>query len=146
MLDEISIVLKNVPGELSRALIALEEEYVNVLAFSIDQHGKDSTIRLLCDSPEKARKQFEDFKFSPEVGKVLAVRMEHKPGALKQISNALYRDEINIEYAYLTLIPLSEDAIVILKLNKERTIGQYETMFARYGKVITDVKEFKRNL
>ncbi|MEK6679156.1 MAG: hypothetical protein AABY39_07040, partial [Nitrospirota bacterium] len=62
------------------------------------------------------------------------------------ISNALYRDEINIEYAYLTLIPLSEDAIVILKLNKERTIGQYETMFARYGKVITDVKEFKRNL
>jgi hypothetical protein len=130
MIREISWYLPNTPGEFSRVLKALADAGVNIRGFSVDLSTPYSKVRLACDDVETAKKQFTQWEYAYEETEVFALSIPDAPGQLLRVADLLGRNDINIEYGYVTLGPKAGEALVILKTNKEE---QAKRVFAQAG-------------
>lgn len=117
MIKEISLFLEDKPLQLANALDVLSD--VNIWAFSIDESGHFSIIRVLVDLPEKAKELLSAKAFGFEIHDVFAVVLPHKPGALARLSKLLGEENININYGYLTVFEGTDAAIVIIRTDKK---------------------------
>jgi hypothetical protein len=97
---EITAYLDNKPGRLAKICSALAHEKVDLHALSVmDTNGK-SVLRFVTDQIEETRKVLTSIGTEFTTTDVLAVEMEHRPGALAKILERLAEEHINIEYAY----------------------------------------------
>jgi hypothetical protein len=116
-------------------LTALADAGVNIRGFSVDLSAEYSKVRLACDDVETAKKQFAQWEYAYEETMVFALSMPDAPGQLLRVAELLGRNDINIEYGYVTLGPKAGEALVILKTNKE---AQATRVFAQNGIVDHD--------
>ena len=142
MIREIAVRLDNRPGELSRVLVRFRENLINILAFSIDvdEQRRYCILRLIPDSIEKSLELLTDAEYSPETHIVYPVKIAHRAGSLRDITNLLSDRSINIQHSYLTLIPFSNDAIVVFKTSQRITNDILEGI---NGTVLTDISQFE---
>jgi hypothetical protein len=97
---EITAFLENKPGRLAKICSALAHEKVDLRALSVmDTNGK-SVLRFVTDQLEETRKVLTSIGTEFTTSDVLAVEMEHRPGALARVLERLAEEHINIEYAY----------------------------------------------
>ena len=100
VIRQISVFSENRPGRLAAMAKALEEEKVNILAFSIAEAGEFGVVRALVDQPEKAYKKLSSLGFVVSFTEVIGVRMRDEPGGLYEVARILGEAKINIEYSY----------------------------------------------
>ena len=120
MMHEITLYLPNQPGQLRGALEVLDAAKVNVEAFSIEAAGEYSTVRLICDDEKKAEREFKKYAYSFTIDDVFAIKISNTSGKLKGISELFSQNRINIEYGYLTLVPETNEAIVLLRVKEHK--------------------------
>ena len=100
LVKQISIFSENRPGRLAAIAHALEEEKINILAFSIAEAEGFGVVRALVDKPDRAFKKLTALGFNVAFTDVIAVRMKDEPGGLWEIARVLGEGNINIEYSY----------------------------------------------
>ena len=100
IIKQISVFSENKPGRLAAVARALEEEKINIFAFSIAEADGFGVVRALVNHPEKAHKRLTDLGFMVTFTDVIGVKMRDEPGGLYAIANVLGEAGINIEYAY----------------------------------------------
>ncbi|MDT8357088.1 MAG: ACT domain-containing protein [Methanomicrobiaceae archaeon] len=100
IIKQISVFSENRPGRLAAMAKAMQEEKINIFAFSIAEADGFGVIRALVDSPEKAHEKLTEMGFMVSYTDVIAVRMRDEPGGLFEIAKILGDAGINIEYAY----------------------------------------------
>ena len=118
MLKQISVVLKNVPGQLSDLSVLLGKEGVNIRAISVADTSEVSTVRIVVDEPAKALNILKGHKFQVYENEVLAVETPDHPGGLTAVVKPLKEAKINVHYLYPFLGRASDQAIVILGVDK----------------------------
>jgi len=116
IIKQISVFSENKPGRLAAIAKALQEEKINIFAFSIAEAKGFGVVRLLVDRPEAALKKLADIGFMVSFTDVIAVRMKDEPGGLFNIAKILGETEINIEYSYA--YSGKEAAVLILRVDK----------------------------
>ena len=116
IIKQISVFSENKPGRLAAIAKALEEEKINIFAFSIAEAKGFGVVRLLVDKPEAALKKLADIGFMVSFTDVIAVRMKDEPGGLFDIAKILGESEINIEYSYA--YSGKEAAVLILRVDR----------------------------
>lgn len=117
-IKQISIVLKNVPGTLADLSDILGKEGVNIRAISVADTSDVSTVRFVVDEPTKALNILKSREFTVCETDVLAVETPDHPGGLYAVVRPLKDANINVHYLYPFLGRLSEQAIVILGVDK----------------------------
>ena len=100
VIKQVSVFAENRPGHLAAIAKALQEEKVNIYAFSIAEAKGFGVVRTLVDQPEVAYQKLIQIGFMVSFTDVLAVRMKDEPGGLYETARVLGDAEINIEYAY----------------------------------------------
>ncbi len=115
LVKQISIFSENRPGRLAAIAHALEEEKINILAFSIAEAEGFGVVRALVDKPERAYKKLTALGFNVAFTDVIAVRMKDEPGGLWEIAKVLGDGNINIEYSYA--YSGKEGAVLILRVD-----------------------------
>jgi hypothetical protein len=115
VIRQISVFSENRPGRLAAIAHALEEEQVNILAFSIAEAEGFGVVRALVDHPDKAYKKLTTLGFNVAFTDVIAVRMRDEPGGLYEIAKLLGENNINIEYSYA--YSGKEGAVLILRVD-----------------------------
>jgi len=100
LIKQISVFSENKPGRLAAIAKALQEEKINILAFSIAEADGFGVIRALVDQPQKAYQKMTNLGFNVAFTDVLAIKMKDIPGGLYEIARILGNGGINIEYAY----------------------------------------------
>ena len=118
MLKQISVVLKNVPGQLADLSVLLGKEGVNIRAISVADTSEVSTVRIVVDEPAKALNILNSHKFQVYENEVLAVETPDHPGGLTAVVKPLKEAKINVHYLYPFLGRASDQAIVILGVDK----------------------------
>ena len=117
VITQLSIFLANEPGCLERVCDALEEGEVNILGLSVSDTVDHAVVRLICGQPETAKNILENGTGLVVETEVLAVEISNKPGSLATIASKLAEEEINIEYAYSTVLPKSTQGVVYLRVS-----------------------------
>ncbi|MDD1675258.1 MAG: ACT domain-containing protein [Methanomicrobiales archaeon] len=100
VIKQISIFSENRPGRLAAISHALEEEKINILAFSIAEADGFGVVRALVDCSDRAYEKLTGMGFMVHFTDVIAVRMRDEPGGLYEIARILGDSQINIDYAY----------------------------------------------
>jgi len=100
VIRQISVFSENKPGRLAAIAKALQEEGINILAFSIAEADGFGVVRALVDKPQKAYEKLSGIGFNVAFTDVIAVQMKDVPGGLYEIARILGEGTINIEYSY----------------------------------------------
>ncbi|MEM7754263.1 MAG: ACT domain-containing protein [Planctomycetota bacterium] len=105
-LTEFSIYLDQRPGELAGVLDAAGAAGVEVESFSVSEHNGRGLIRLIGEPVEALRAVCEsmtDSGVGPIVESgVLAVRVDDRPSAMRDLTTAMADRRINVRYAYMS--------------------------------------------
>lgn len=115
VIKQISVFSENKPGRLAAIARALQEEKINILAFSIAEADGFGVVRALVDSPQRAYEKLTKMGFNVAFTDVIAVQMKDEPGGLYEIAKILGQGGINIEYAYA--YSGREGAVLILRVD-----------------------------
>ncbi len=115
---QLSISLDNTPGALYSVSEILGREGVNIRAISVADTSDISTVRFLVDDPEKAKNILKAQGYAPRETEVLAVETPDHPGGLLAVLRPLKQAGINVHYLYPHLGRVSNNAIVILGVDR----------------------------
>ena len=115
---QISVLLGNVPGTLSRLTNILDKEDITAKALLAASAAETSTVRLVVNDPERAAVILESFGFNCEITPVLAAEVPLHPGGMNAILNPLAKADINVLYLYTTINRIGKETIVILGVDK----------------------------
>jgi hypothetical protein len=118
VIKQISVSLENVPGALHSVSEILGREGVNIRAVSVADTSDISTVRFVVDDPEKAKNILKANGYSPKETDVIAVETPDHPGGLLAVLRPLKQAGINVHYLYPHLGRVSNNAIVILGVDR----------------------------
>ena len=114
---QISIALKNEPGQLARACSLLAEKGINIDALSVLDNVEQGVIRLLTTDPLLTRELLSQQGCYVVEAEVLEVEMRNAPGVLARVAQTLATAAINIEYAYGTESAADDTMRICLKVS-----------------------------
>lgn len=117
-IKQISVSLENIPGKLSEVSEYLGKEGVNIRAISVADTSDISTVRFVVDDPTKAMNVLKSQGLSARESDVIAVETPDHPGGLNAVLKPLRDANINVLYLYPYLGRVTEQAIVIVGVDK----------------------------
>ena len=99
-MKELTVWMENKPATLAGLGEALGKAKVNILAFMTDEAEGQSRVRLVTDSPAKARNTIAGLNLRVSEEEVVGVNLANKPGTLAEAAGKLGSAGININHGY----------------------------------------------
>ncbi|RZN62252.1 hypothetical protein [Methanonatronarchaeum sp. AMET6-2] len=96
LVKQVSVFLKNQPGELARLFKEIDDGGIDVSAFEIAEAGDFGVIRLITPEPERLKQKLGASDYTVSEVRVISINS----GDVSRASAILGRSDINIEYAY----------------------------------------------
>lgn len=117
-IKQISVVLENIPGKLSKLSDVLGGEGINIRAITVADTSDLTTIRMVVDDPKKAILVLEGKDYNVRQRDVLAVETPDHPGGLNAVLKPLREAKINVHYLYPYIGRVGDNAILIVGVDK----------------------------
>ena len=114
---ELSIMLENKRGALAELCSALAKVAVNIQALMVPEQPGMAPVRLVVNNIEAARRVLSDLGLKFTEADVIAVRVSDKPGALGKLTRKLADHNVDVKYAYGSILKGSGEAIIILAVS-----------------------------
>jgi hypothetical protein len=101
---EITVPVKNEVGALARMMSFLVNHGINVEAMtgSADHLGEEGKLIFITDNNEDAIDVLQSEGYQAKENDVVIIEVENRPGTLKNVSEVLALNKININYFYCT--------------------------------------------
>jgi hypothetical protein len=113
---QISVFIENISGRLAEVTRLLSDEKINLRAMTIADTADFGILRIIVDDPEKTVHILENHTFTAKITEVLGVEIRDEPGGLAEVLELFEKNEVNIEYLYVTLERKEDKAVVIFKV------------------------------
>lgn len=126
-ITQLSAFLENTSGTLCDALTALTEAGVNIRALSVADTKDFGILRIIVSDIEKTKAALSNDTLVKETP-VIAVKMNDKTGALKEVLSIFKAEKINVEYVYAFTGSAQGDAYVVLRVDE---LEKAETILAQ---------------
>lgn len=115
---QLSVFVENRAGRLSAVTRLLGENKISIRAMSIADTKDFGILRLIVNDPVKALDALKNEGFLVTITNVLALKISDKPGGLADAMEALYEDNISVEYMYAAFVNEKDDtASLVLRVN-----------------------------
>lgn len=112
--EQISVLLRNEPGVLSKILETISGCNINILGLTINETAAFGELRLVVNDTHKTHELLDKIDVSHNIVKIIVVNMMDKPGELLKIARLLSENDINIDYMY-TLSAGRDRAYIAIK-------------------------------
>ncbi|AZT90207.1 ACT domain-containing protein [Caldicellulosiruptor changbaiensis] len=113
---QISVFLENKSGRLAEVTSILGKNNIDISALSIADTTDFGILRLIVNKPDLALQVLKENGFTVSATDVIAIAVEDKPGGLAKVLDILYKNDIGIEYMYAFVGKITDEALVILKV------------------------------
>ena len=113
-MKQLSVFIENRHGRLGDVLDVIKNSNANILSLSLADTTEYGLLRLIVDSPEKAKEALSEAGFSAMLTEVLVVKLAHEPGFLQKILKGVTDAGVSIEYMY-GLSAAGKEASVVVK-------------------------------
>ncbi|MBM3499024.1 MAG: ACT domain-containing protein [Armatimonadetes bacterium] len=115
---QLTVVLENKPGQLAKLAAALKKAQVNILAISVVDSVDTGVIRMVVDSPAKAKQALTRAKITVTQQLVLIANLPNEPGALQGFAARLSAAGVNINYVYGSVTRAGAEGLIVLGVDK----------------------------
>ncbi len=132
---ELSIQIKNIPGQLVQVTTVLAEAGVNIRGIAASSSGKAGWIRVLVDQTKIAEEALDECGIAVEVGEALALLLPNETGSLDRALRLLADDRLNVDYIYTCGAHPGNKVLVVLGV---QTPGKAEKLLKLNGIEIAD--------
>ena len=136
-IKQISIILENTPGALSKVSDILGKEGINVGAISLAETTENSIIRLITDNPAKTEQVLASNGYHTRTGEVIAIETPDHPGGLNAVLKPLAAAGINVHYLYPFLRRYEDNAVLIFRVSD--TQKAIEILKDNYIAIVGDI-------
>lgn len=119
MIEQLSVFLENKAGRLAELSRVLGDAGINMHALMVADTSEFGVIRIICDSPRRAKALLEDVGLGASITPVTAVEIPDRPGGLADVLEALDHAGANVEYAYCFVEPKGDAAVDVFKVDDE---------------------------
>ena len=92
----------NKPGVIAKVLSEFAQAKINIIAITMMDSVEHGVMRVVFDSPGKARQVLQKLNLPFNETEVLSVTLNNESGALAAVAEKLAKNHINISYAYCT--------------------------------------------
>ena len=113
LIKQLSVFLENKSGRLNEVSKLLGSSGINMSAFTVADTSEFGILRLIVSDPDRACKVLRDNQFSVSLTEVICLNCPNEPGALAEVLQILFDNEVSVEYLYA--FSMCESAYVVLK-------------------------------
>lgn len=117
MIQQLSVFLENSTGRLGQLTRTLGDAGINMHALMVADTEQFGVVRIIADSPARAKDVLDKLGFSAKLTPVVAVEVPDRPGGLADVVETLGNSGVDIEYAYCFVEPNGEGAIDVFKID-----------------------------
>jgi hypothetical protein len=110
---ELTIRMDNRPGSLGKICRELADREINILAFQSIPSAKTILVCIVVDKPTAAEAIFDAEGISYTETEVAQVQLRNAPGELARVASKLGDANININYAYCGVEPITNAPVAI---------------------------------
>ena len=114
---QLSVMVEDKRGALAEICTKLAEKAVNIHGMMVREQPGVAGVRFVVNAVDVAKKVFDDMGLKYTEEDVLSVRLSDRPGALGKLTRKLADHEIDIRYAYGTILKGVGKATVILAVS-----------------------------
>ncbi len=119
MIKQLSMFLKNQPGELEKIISAFNDNNIKIIAMCITDTNENGIFRVIVDKPLKAERTLKKIGVNNYTSRVLIVGITK----IKKLFNEMNSNKLNVEYMYT----MDSNKLVIKFDNLEKG---YEILFS----------------
>lgn len=98
---ELSVQLKNIPGQIVQITAILAEAGVNIKAITASSAGKTGWVRFIVDKPKLAEEALDECGVQADAGEALGILLPDEPGALDHALRIISDQRMNVDYVYI---------------------------------------------
>ncbi|MGH7972866.1 MAG: hypothetical protein ACREIC_29480 [Limisphaerales bacterium] len=102
MTKEAIIRISNRIGVLAQVTKSLADMGLNIEAVIATVEGHDAVIRLVTGDHQRTVDALRNQRLEVQEARVVAAEVEHRPGLLREITEKLARQQIDLSYLYST--------------------------------------------
>jgi len=117
MIQQLSVFLENSTGRLGQLARALGDADINMHALMVADTEQFGVVRIITDSPHRAKGILDEMGFSATLTPVVAVEIPDRPGGLADVLESLGASGVSVEYAYCFVEPQGECAVDVFKVD-----------------------------
>lgn len=121
---QLSVMVENKRGALAELCTKLAEKAVNILGLMVPDQPGVAPVRLVVNHLDVAKKVFDGMGLQYVEEDVLSVRLSDRPGALGKLTRKLADYEIDVRYAYGSILKGAGKAAVILAVSDLEAAGK----------------------
>lgn len=133
---ELSIQIKNTPGQLVQITSIVAEAGVNIRGITASSAGKTGWVRLVVDQSKLAEEALEECGIPVDSGEALAILMTDEPGTLDHALRVLADERINVDYVYTCIEHKGGKSMTILGVQSP---GKAEKLLIHHGVQVADL-------
>ena len=122
---QLTIQMKNERGALATLCTEFAKVAVNITGLHLPEQAGKALVRIVATPVDAAKKVLEKLSLPYREEIVLTVHLHDRPGALGKITRKLAEKGIDILYAYGTIEPGSERAVVIMGVSEPQAASQF---------------------
>ncbi|MBI4443930.1 MAG: ACT domain-containing protein [Acidobacteria bacterium] len=122
---QLTIQMNNERGALATLCTEFAKVAVNITGLHLPEQAGEALVRIVATPVDSAKKVLENLSLPYREEIVLTVHLHDRPGALGKITRKLAEKGIDILYAYGTIEPGSERAVVIMGVSDSQTASEF---------------------
>jgi hypothetical protein len=111
---QLSLMLENRRGALAEICSELAKVAVNILALMAPEHRGTAPLRLVVNNAGVAKKVLDKLGIKYTEEDVVTARVSDRPGALGKLTRKLADREIDVKYAYGSVLKGSDKGALIV--------------------------------
>jgi hypothetical protein len=119
---EAIVRVRNRIGALAQVVESLADKGVNIEAVIGTLEGGDAVIRLVTSDHQRTVDALRELRPDVQEARVVVVELAHKPGLLRQITEKLAMENIDLYYLYGTAADGDKCLVVFSSTNNERAV------------------------
>jgi hypothetical protein len=114
---QLSVSVENKRGALAELCSKLAEKAINIVGLMVPDQLGLAPVRLVVDSRDTAKRVFDALGLQYTEEEVIAAHLSDKPGALGKLTRKLTDHNIDIKYAYGSILKGAGKATIILAVS-----------------------------
>lgn len=125
MILQLSVLIPNKPGEFCKVVNIMSERNINCLSVSTYDTRDFGILHLIVDQPQQLQSALEEKGYTVMANRVIAVRMDHRPGYMNQILTEMGNANINIECMYSFMSKRDMSPVLVFRADDATVVESF---------------------